>query len=339
MGDQHRLVRRDGLARLPRRDGDLALQLHGMHHEPFRRQPRTDQRLHERIGGETVGAVQTRRGALTHRRKPLHGGTPVHRRLDAAAAVVRRRHDGDQILRHVDAEGEALFVDVRETLLQVRLALVPDVEEHARRTCSLHLGVDGAGHDVARRQGTARVVLLHERTPLPVHQHRALAPHGLGDEEALGVRMVKAGGMELDELHVLDLRPGAPRERDAVARRRIRVTRIEVHLAAAARGENRVRGADGVNLLRLRVQDIRPHALVRRLLHAQTARRGDEVDHRGVLKDLDLRMAANRADHRRLALLARNVASMEDAPRAVSALTREIPGSVGLLRKLHATQD
>ena len=82
------------------------------------------------------------------------------------------------------------------------LALVGDVEVDAVEAALLHLGVDGAGHDVARGELGARVVLRHEALAVGQLQQPALAAHRLGDEEALGVRVVEAGGVELDELHV-----------------------------------------------------------------------------------------------------------------------------------------
>jgi hypothetical protein len=52
--------------------------------------------------------------------------------------------------------------DVGEVLLQKRAALVRDVEVHAVEAVLFHLEVDGAGHDVARGQFGAFVVLRHE---------------------------------------------------------------------------------------------------------------------------------------------------------------------------------
>ena len=281
--------------------------------------------------------MEARAGRLTDRRESLHGGASVHGRLHAAATVVRGRHDWDEVLRHVDAELKALVEDVGEALLEEGASLAPDVEAAVGIARALHLTVDRARHDVARRERPARVVLLHERLPLAVHEHGPLPAHGLADEEPLRLRVVEARGVELDELHVLHLRAGAPGKRHAVARRHVGVAGVEVHLAAAARREDRVGGADGVDLLRLAVEHVRAHAAVGPL-HAD-ALRDDEVDHDRVLVHLDLGMALHRAHHRGLALLARDVARVEDAAHRVPALAAEVPASVLLLREPHAAVD
>ena len=83
---------------------------------------------------------------------------PLEVRRDAAAHEVRRRHDGDGLLRDVDAPAQALLVDVREALPDERGLLVGDVEEHVVRAGLLHLEVDRARDDVARREIAARIV-------------------------------------------------------------------------------------------------------------------------------------------------------------------------------------
>ena len=70
--------------------------------------------------------------------------------LQAAAGIVRRGHHRDGLLRDVDAELQALGVDVGEVLADEGLALVRDVEVDAVQAALLHLEVDGAGHHVAR---------------------------------------------------------------------------------------------------------------------------------------------------------------------------------------------
>ena len=84
-------------------------------------------------------------------------------------------------------------------LLQELRALVRDVQVHAVQAVLLHLVVDGSGHDVARRQFSARVVVGHEAVAAQVGRQlelAALAAHGLGDEEVLDVRVVQAGRVE-----------------------------------------------------------------------------------------------------------------------------------------------
>ena len=75
---------------------------------------------------------------------------------------------------------EALGVDVGEALAdEARRLLVGDVEEHVLGAGPLHLEVDGAGDDVARRELPARVVLLHERRAVDEAEDRPLAAERL----------------------------------------------------------------------------------------------------------------------------------------------------------------
>ena len=334
---EHSLVRRHGAADAPRGNLELRRQTVGTGREAVRGEARGDERLHERVGRQAVRAVQARASRLAHGRKAGQRGAPVHGGQHAAAAVVGGGDDRDEVLRHVDSEGEACLVDVGETLLQKRAPLLADVEAAVRRAGALHLAVDRARHDVARREGAARIVVLHEGPPLAVHQHGPFPAHRLGDEEALGLGMVEAGGMELHELHVRDLRARAPRERHAVARGRVGVAGIEVDLAATARGKDGIGRTDGVDLARARIEHVRAHAAAG--AGQAEAARGDQLDHHRLLAHVDRRLPLERADHGRLALLSGDVARVEDAPHGVPALAAEVPRAVLLLREADAAVD
>ena len=69
-----------------------------------------------------------------------------------AAAVVRGGHDGERGFRHVDAELEAAFVDRRKTAADELRIAVRDVEIDVLVAVHLHLVIDGARDDVARRE-------------------------------------------------------------------------------------------------------------------------------------------------------------------------------------------
>ena len=118
-----------------------------------------------------------------------------------------------------------------------------------RAAAFLDLRVDGARHVVPRRQlrrpamvglaalregvhpgprllvrggvlvaAVLRQVAPHEALAIRVAQDAALAAHGLGDEQAAHAgRLDHARGVELHELHVDELRAGAPGQRVAVA--------------------------------------------------------------------------------------------------------------------------
>ena len=66
---------------------------------------------------EAVRPVEARACGLANGREARQRGASVHGRLHAAAAVVGRGDDRDEVLRHVDAERKAGLVDVGEALL------------------------------------------------------------------------------------------------------------------------------------------------------------------------------------------------------------------------------
>ena len=59
----------------------------------------------------------------------------------------------------------------------------------------------------SRGASSARCRCGHEAAPVRQQQQAALAAHGFADQEGLGVRVVQAGGVELDELHVATRQP------------------------------------------------------------------------------------------------------------------------------------
>ena len=90
----------------------------------------------------------------------------------------------------------------------------------------------------------ALVVLGHEACAVGQAQQAAFAAHRFGNQEGLGLRVVKAGRMELDEFHVGDPAAGAPGHGDAVAGRSVGIRRIQINLAGAAGRDQRIRGAE-----------------------------------------------------------------------------------------------
>ena len=166
-------------------------------------------------------------------------------------------------------------INVGEVFLDQRVGLVADVEIHAVRAEAFHFVVDGARDDVARREFGARVELRHEAFAVGQQQQAAFAAHRFGDQERFRVRVKQAGRMELIELHVRDATAGAPRHRDAVAGRAVRIAGIEVHLARAAGCENHARRLEHFDVIGLLVVDVGADAAIRR---AAELGGGDQVD-------------------------------------------------------------
>jgi hypothetical protein len=217
--------------------------------------------------------VQAGVGGLAHGVQARQVGAAVEVGDDAAAGVVRRRHHRDRLARDVDAQLQAARVDGREVLLQEGLAEVRRVEPDVVEAVLLHLEVDRAGDDVARRQFGALVVRGMKRAASPSmfgsSRMRALAAQRLGDQEAALLRVVQAGRVELDELHVADPAAGAPGHRDAVAGGGVGVAGVAVDLAHAAGGQHHGRWRAASRRGRVHVQRVdavaarRPAALDR----------------------------------------------------------------------------
>ena len=106
--------------------------------------------------------------------------------------------------------------------------------------------------------------------------------------------------MELDELHVRDSCPGAPRDGHPVARRDIRVGRVKVDLAAAAGGQHHPQCPERFDLAGRFVEDVNAQAPVLRG-EAQLGAR-DEVHGEMAFEHLDVRMLCHGAQQRALDL-------------------------------------
>ena len=76
------------------------------------------QAFEQRIAGQPVGAVQAGEGDFTDCIEAGQVGAGAQVGDDAAAGVVRRRHDRDGLAGDVDAQFQAAGMDVREMLLQ-----------------------------------------------------------------------------------------------------------------------------------------------------------------------------------------------------------------------------
>jgi hypothetical protein len=79
-------------------------------------------------------------------------------------------------------------------------------------------------------------------------EQAAFAAHRFADQEGLGVGVVQAGRVELDEFHIGDAAAGAPGHRDTVAGGGVGVGRVQVDLAGAAGGQHGVVGGEGDDL-------------------------------------------------------------------------------------------
>ncbi|MOA10996.1 hypothetical protein D3C78_1309100 [compost metagenome] len=77
-----------------------------------------------------------------------------------------------------------------------------DVQIDAIDTQAFHFMVDGPGDDVPWRQFCPWIEALHEALAVGQLEVGTLAAQGFGDQEALGLRVIQAGGVKLVELQV-----------------------------------------------------------------------------------------------------------------------------------------
>ena len=181
--------------------------------------------------------------------------------------------------------------------------------------------VDGAGHDVARGEFGARVEARHEALAVGQLEQGAFTAQCFCDQEALGLRVVQAGGVELVELQVRHPAAGAPGHGDPVAAGTVRVAGIEVDLGRPAGGQRGEAGAKGVDLAAGTVEHIGPQAALAGLAQAPF---GDQVDRHALFQKLDVRALAGLLQQRGENRRASGVGRVDDAPVAVAALAGQV---------------
>jgi len=112
-----------------------------------------------------------------------------------------------------------------------------DIQINAIEAAFFHLEVNGPRYDVTGREFFALVMGGHETRAVRQLEQTAFAAHGFGNEEGFGLRMIKTGGVELDELHIGNAAPRAPCHCHAVTGGNVRIGGVEVNLACSTRGE------------------------------------------------------------------------------------------------------
>jgi hypothetical protein len=282
------------------------------------------------IAGQPVRAVQAGVGRLADGVEARQVAAAFEVADHAAAGVVRGRHHRNRLPGDVDAQLQATCVDGREVFLEEGLAEVPRVEPDMVDTVLLHLEVDRAGDDVAWRQFGARVVAVHEALTEALaiavldrqQQVRALAAQRLGDQETAFLRVVQAGRVELDELHVADAAAGTPGHRDAVAGGGVGVARVAVDLADAAGRHHHGGRGQGLDAPGVDVQGI--DAIAARRLVALQVPRGDQVDRHPALAQQDVRMRPRLRQQGIVDCAAGGVGSVRDPAHRMTPLARQV---------------
>ena len=219
--------------------------------------------------------------------------------------------------------------------------LVGDVETDVVDTVDLHLLIDGTGHDIARSEREALVVLLHEGFAIGQLKDAAIAAHGLGDEVG-GMRLlgiVEHRGVELHKLHIGHRTLGAIHHGDTVARSDDGVGGGEIDGSATACTHDGDLREIGIYLLSVRVEHVSTITLdVRRTTrdaHAQMVL-GDDLDGKVILLDVDIGILAHGFHEATLDLGTSVVGMVEDAELGVSTFTMKVKRAVFLLVEVDA---
>ena len=135
------------------------------------------------------------------------------------------------------------------------------------------------------------------------------------------MRVVQAGRVELDELHVRHPAAGAPGHGDAVAGGGVGIGGVEIDLAGAAGGQHGMLGGKGSNLAAGLVEHIGAMAGV--VLKPELVA-GDQVDGDVVFQQGDVGMAPDLFRQRGLHRVAGGVGGVDDAAVAVAAFARQV---------------
>ena len=222
-------------------------------------------------------------------------------------------------------------------VLEELARLVRHVEYDVVDAAPLQFEVDGTRDRIARGELAARVVFEHEAV---ARRHRLagfrrnaqdapFAAQRLADQEGLHLRVIQAGRMELHELHIRDPAAGAPGHGDAVARRRIRIGRVEIDLAGAARCQHDMAGRQGHHFVSFLIERVQAVAAAYIMRVERNARRhepaaGDQVDRGMPFKHRDIGVLAHLGHQRFLNGMARGVGCVHDARMAVAALAVQL---------------
>ncbi len=245
-----------------------------------------------------------------------------------AAGEVCGRHYGNPLLRDIDAQLKTALVDIGKVFAQEAGRAMGDVEIDAIDAVLFHFEVDGAGDDIARGQLGARVVVGHESGTVRQAQQGTFASDRLGDQEGLRLRVVEAGGVELDELHVRHAATGTPGHGHAIAGGGVGIGGVEVGLAGTTSGQHRMRGTERDDMVMLDVEDIgAPAALARQ--PEFMAR--DQVDSDVMFEHRDVAVVSNLLGQGLLYGSASGIGGVDDATMAVAAFARQVKPQFGFI--------
>jgi len=140
------------------------------------------------------------------------------------------------------------------------------------------------------------------------------------------LRVIQAGRVELDEFHVRYPAAGSPSHGDAVAGGSVRIGRVEVDLAGAARRQNRMIGGEGEDFV---VGDIEHVGAETAFFGLANLWAGDQVYRNVMFEDRDAGVSPELLGQRSLDGGAGSVGGVDDASVAVAAFASQVIANGG----------
>ncbi len=178
-----------------------------------------------------------------------------------------------------------------------------------------------AGHDIARGQFCPLIEALHEALAVGQLEVGPFTAKCLGDQKALGLRVIQASGVKLVELKVRHPAAGTPGHGDAVAAGSVRVAGVQVDLGGAARRQDGEARAVRIHFATVAIEHIGTKAALS--VQAETAF-GDQVDGSALLEQFDVGSLDGLFQQGAKNGGTCGICSMNDPPMAMAAFTRQV---------------
>ena len=138
----------------------------------------------QRVRSQTIGAVHSGAGDLSHRVESVQRSVAVEVRADASTRVVGSRSDWNRFTGRVNAQTPTDFDGGRELLLQASCSHSSGIEPQMSRgaVVRIHALQHCERDNVARSEITQRMVATHHRSSVYVGDGSTRAAKCLGDE-------------------------------------------------------------------------------------------------------------------------------------------------------------
>ena len=205
-----------------------------------------------------------------------------------------------------------------------------NIDVHAFCARPLHLCVNCTCHNIAGRQSTELMIPRHEFAPGRIDEFATLSPHRLANQERFFLRIKKAGGMELNKLHVRDCCSDSPSHRDSVSGRHIGIRCIEVNLAASASGEDHTIAPPRFNIPGGIIESIdTDHAILGCIAELPC---GDQINTHVIIENPDVAFLEHRIEQTLLNFASGRIVKMKDASLGVSSFSTQVQFALAILQ-------